>query len=99
MGYVVVDSIVIHWDEASDFGVNVPDLPGCVPAGEDVELDGRTLAYVDVDVDKLSTEPERVNVTLPKWLIAMIDSVAGNRSKFLAELAMKSLEAERGKAV
>jgi predicted RNase H-like HicB family nuclease len=133
MGSVVVYPVVIHKDERSDYGVSVPDLPGCVSAGsslslafagareaiychaegllidgdrlpepsagEDVDLDGGTLAYVDVDIDKLSTESERVNVTLPKWLIAMIDSVAGNRSKFLAESAMKALEAERRKTV
>jgi predicted RNase H-like HicB family nuclease len=29
--------VIIHKDQDSDFGVNVPDLPGCFSAGETIE--------------------------------------------------------------
>ena len=63
--------------------------------GEELDLDGGVFAYVDVDMHKLSTETEQVNVTLPKLLIAMIDAASANRSRFLSESAMKALEAKR----
>lgn len=34
----------------------------------------------------------RINITLPKGLIEAIDKVSNNRSKFLADVAMKSLK-------
>jgi len=124
---VVVYPVVVHKDEGSDFGISIPDIPGCVSAGaalavafegireaiychvegllmdgealpapsdaEELDLDGGQLAYVDIDLDKISGAMERVNVTLPNWLIQMIDRRTGNRSRFLAESAMKALQA------
>lgn len=125
MGSVVVYPVVVHKDDTSDYGISVPDVPGCVSAGatlseafegireaiychaegllmdgehlptpstgEAIDVDGGSLAFVDVEMDKISSEVERVNVTLPKWLIGLIDQQTGNRSRFLAESAMKAL--------
>ncbi|MCZ6616832.1 MAG: type II toxin-antitoxin system HicB family antitoxin [Gammaproteobacteria bacterium] len=51
-------------------------------------------AAVPVDVDRLSADSERINITLAKWLISAIDARASNRSKFLAECAIKGLSIE-----
>ena len=122
--------VVIHKDQDSDFGVTVPDIPGCFSAGSTVSealnnaveaisghieclvKDGEPIpeaaeleeyindpkysnAYlktvVSVDLTKISTEIERVNITLPKWLISAIDRTEPNRSRFLAESAIKQL--------
>lgn len=130
MGSVVVYPVVVHKDEGSDYGISIPDVPGCVSAGaslaeafegireaiychaegmlldgealpaptaaENVDLDGGQLAFLDIDIEKISGEMERVNVTLPKWLIAAIDQKASNRSRFLAESAAKALRSISG---
>lgn len=122
--------VVIHKDQDSDFGVTVPDIPGCFSAGSTVSealnnaveaisghleclaKDGESIpkaeeleeyindpkyanAYlktvVSVDLTKISNEIERVNITLPKWLISAIDRTEPNRSRFLAESAIKNL--------
>ena len=52
-------------------------------------------AAVEIDLNKVSTETERVNITLPKWLISSIDASEPNRSRFLAESAIKALQEKR----
>ena len=52
-------------------------------------------AAVEIVLNKVSTETERVNITLPKWLISSIDASEPNRSRFLAESAIKALQEKR----
>ena len=123
--------VVIHKDHDSDYGTEVPDLPGCYSAGctlsealhatreaiyahlegmaqdgelapgpsdlSDIQLFERhsgavAFAAVEIDASKVSTESERVNITLPKWLISSIDASEPNRSRFLAQSAIKALQ-------
>ena len=49
------------------------------------------------DLDRLSTAVKRVNITLPKWLLQAIDAAAPNRSRFLAESALRALSDTRSK--
>lgn len=123
--------VVIHKDDDSDYGTEVPDLPGCYSAGstlsealnatreaiyahlEGMAQDGElapgpsdlsdirlskshagavAFAAVEIDVSKVSAEIERVNITLPKWLISSIDASESNRSRFLAQSAIKALQ-------
>jgi predicted RNase H-like HicB family nuclease len=118
----------IRKDDDSDYGVEFPDLPGCVTAGRTVEeahamACEALAAYVEVlnergrpvpkpstlddlkndkhrknavvsfiELDESLFKPERVNVMLPKSLLARIDAVSGgNRSRFLAEAAEEHL--------
>jgi hypothetical protein len=53
--------------------------------------------FVPVDLGRLSTAVERVNITLPKWLLQAIDAAAPNRSRFLAESALRALSDTRSK--
>ena len=133
---MLVYPIAIYKDEGSDYGVVVPDLPGCVSAGDSITdaiveaheaiythlqgmaMDGEvfpeasavesfgaleeyndvlTWGAVTIDLDKVSAEKDRYNVSLPKWLVAQIDAHAPDRSAFLAESAAHALQ-ERYKA-
>ena len=128
---MAVYPVVVYKDTGSDFGTIIPDLPGCVSAGESLEIaiqmtheavrchlegmakDGEVfpeasdieairndaeyatchaLSFVEVDLSELSADTERVNITLPRWLISAIDKVERNRSRFLAESAIKALQ-------
>lgn len=122
--------VVIHKDKNSDYGVTVPDLPGCFSAGSSLEeaihnaheaiechlegllkdgdpvpvkknlddhfhnrhLKDGVLAFVDIDVSKLSGKTVRVNITIPERFLKQIDAYAvlhgGNRSGFLVDAAM-----------
>ena len=50
------------------------------------------LTAVEIDMNRVSTAVERVNVTLPNWLISRIDAMSTNRSRFLADSAIKMLQ-------
>ncbi|MDA1077409.1 MAG: type II toxin-antitoxin system HicB family antitoxin, partial [Proteobacteria bacterium] len=59
--------------------------------------DALTYMAIQVDLDRLSAESERINITLPKWLISAIDSSESNRSRFLAESAIRALSEQQGR--
>ncbi len=118
-------------DEAQAFGVVVPDLPGCFPAGDtldealnnaeeavvawiDAMLDrdeaipqpslidslraahpefaGWVWAVVSVDPARLDDKVERVNITLPRRVLARLDAAARaageTRSGYIARIAL-----------
>jgi predicted RNase H-like HicB family nuclease len=118
----------IRKDDDSDYGVEFPDLAGCITAGRTVEeahamAQEALAAYVEmlheqgkpvpkpsslddlkkdrhrkdavisfVELDESLFRPERVNVMIPKSLLARIDAVSdGNRSRFLVEAAEQHL--------
>lgn len=126
--------IVIHKDADSDYGVTVPDLPGCFSAGSSIEdailmateavqghlgvlvdsgepmpvakpieihrknpdYKGAVLwSVVDVDLTKFQ-QVERINVTIPRYVLQKIDSYAQkrgvSRSQLLAEGALTLVE-------
>jgi hypothetical protein len=69
------DAVVIHKDKKSDYGVTVPDLPGCFSAGD-------TWALVSVDLSKLASKAKRINITMPERVLSLVDEQArreGNR--------------------
>lgn len=120
-------------DETHAFGVIVPDIPGCVSAGdtleeayinakeaiqghlellvemgEEVPLPtpmnnhlnnpdftdyGMYFGVVDVDITHLLGQTERINITMPAYLIKRIDDFVAthkeykNRSSFLSQIA------------
>lgn len=125
--------IVLHKEEGSDYGVTVPDLPGCFSAGatldealdmareaigchiEGLLLDDEAVpeprpiedrrdnpdytdgiwAVVDVDLAALGDKAERVNITLPRRVLTLIDRYAAthheSRSGFLARAALAAI--------
>ena len=119
--------IVLHTDNGQDFGVTVPDLPGCFSAGSSVEeaienaneailchaegmiIDNETvplpseivdltnfnpdvgtalIAYVDVDIEAIKGPAKRINITVRRANLEIIDIRAKargmNRSEYLA---------------
>lgn len=62
---------------------------------------GAIWALVDVDLSKLSTKAERINITLPSYVLTRIDAYTAarpeTRSGFLARAAL-ALMAEESKA-
>ncbi|MEI7841511.1 MAG: type II toxin-antitoxin system HicB family antitoxin [Gallionellaceae bacterium] len=126
--------IVIHKDKNSDYGVTVPDLPGCFSAGETLDeamelaheavechiegllLDGEPLpavhpieyhqrnadyadgvwALVEIDLSKLEDTTERVNITISRRVLTLIDEAAKrageSRSGFLARAGIEAAQ-------
>lgn len=126
--------IVIHKDKNSDYGVIVPDLPGCFSAGgtldealemareavechiEGLLLDGEALpavhpiehhqrnpeyadgvwALVELDLSKLEDTTERVNITISRRVLILIDEAAKrageSRSGFLARAGIEAAQ-------
>lgn len=59
---------------------------------------GALWALIDVDPAKFDTKPERVNISLPRFVLRKIDSYADrhqeSRSGFLARVALESIRHE-----
>jgi predicted RNase H-like HicB family nuclease len=130
--------VVIHKDSDSDYGVTVPDLPGCFSAGETLDealemvheamechiegilLDGESLpearpiehhqnnpefahgvwALVELDLSRLEDTTERVNITLSRRVLTLIDEAAKrageSRSGFLARAGIEAAQHQGG---
>jgi len=127
--------VIVHRDQDTDFGVTVPDLPGCFSAGSTLEealqntkeaiechlegllIDGEEFpkatdlsetllqsdhsarfAVIDVDINQLSTDKERVNISLPRIALKAIDRAAGKagktRSAYIVDASLKASRAE-----
>ncbi|MFZ6709358.1 type II toxin-antitoxin system HicB family antitoxin [Undibacterium sp. TC9W] len=127
-------AIVIHKDEGSEYGVTVPDIPGCFSSGDTVDeaiestkaaiyshvsyliesgeqLDIKVSkiedlranpdyndgiwALVNIDMAKLDSKPERINISVPRFVLTKIDEYIGTRhetrSGFLARAALNAI--------
>ncbi|RDI05882.1 type II toxin-antitoxin system HicB family antitoxin [Pseudomonas sp. URIL14HWK12:I7] len=126
-------------DDKHAWGVEVPDIPGCFSAGDDLDeamamareaieghfevlaedgspipsantvtlhaanpaYAGCTWALVDVDVTKYLGKAQKLNITLPGYLLNRIDEYVlhhpeeKSRSGFLASAALKVLQQGR----
>lgn len=123
-------------DDQHAWGVEVPDIPGCFSAGDDLDdaiamareaieghfeilaedgsaippaskvthhasnpqYAGVTWALVDIDVSKYLGKAQKLNITLPAYLLTRIDEYVlhhpeeKSRSGFLASAALKVLQ-------
>ncbi|MEH6350543.1 MULTISPECIES: type II toxin-antitoxin system HicB family antitoxin [unclassified Pseudomonas] len=126
-------------DDKHAWGVEVPDIPGCFSAGDDLDeamamareaieghfeilaedgsaippantvtlhaanpkYAGCTWALVDIDVTKYLGKAQKLNITLPGYLLNRIDEYVlhhpeeKSRSGFLASAALKVLQQGR----
>jgi len=127
--------VVLHSDDGRNYGVTVPDLPGCFSAGESMEAaiarageaiglhldglaeDGEVLpvpqglaahqdkpefaggiwALVAVDMSRFDGKAQKINITVPRNVLARIDAFAAahgaTRSRFLVEAACRAMRA------
>lgn len=122
--------IVIHKDPDSDYGVTVPDLPGCfsagstldeamvmareaielhiealledgspVPPSSDVDVvrgqaedpDDAIFAIVSIDLGKLPMKAQRINITMPERVLAMVDRFAERAGETRSGLLVKAV--------
>jgi predicted RNase H-like HicB family nuclease len=121
--------IVIHKDKDSDYGVTVPDLPGCFSAGrtldeavamakEAIELHlegvvregmplpepgsieshrlrrqyrGGTWAVVAIDPSALPLTARRVNISIPRPVLAAVDRCAAEEGETRSGLLVKAV--------
>lgn len=121
--------IYIEKDEDSDYGVSVPDLPGCFSAGSTVEeaianaeeailthleglmMDSDPIPYpsnikelqpkynsmsgiwvlVSIDINQLSKETKRINITLPEIILSKVDSFATKEKETRSGLLTKAV--------
>jgi predicted RNase H-like HicB family nuclease len=80
-----------HLEVAVEFGDPIPRA-GTVEQHKDNPIfKGYSWAFVEVDMTPYLGQSKKINVTLPEYLIHRIDSVSSNRSKFLADAALKAL--------
>lgn len=123
--------VLIHKDADTEYGVTIPDIPGCFTSGptvdqalknlqEAVELyfegedtisppdasniddlmkdpdlfsDGGFWVLADLDFSFLSKETVRVNITVPKYKLAMIDRKAKSMNLSRSAFIVASVEA------
>jgi predicted RNase H-like HicB family nuclease len=58
--------VVIHKDSDSDYGVSVPDLPGCFSAGESVEAAITSVSEaIECHIEGILIDGEDVPLSLP----------------------------------
>jgi predicted RNase H-like HicB family nuclease len=118
---------LLRKEPTSDFGVDFPDFPGCVTAGQSLEEarqmavealafhvegmqqdgepvpepsaldaimsdpDNRDAVAFLVEAPARPTKSVRINVMLPQDVVAAIDRVSSNRSRFLTDAAKDKL--------
>ena len=95
----VVEAIDLHIEGIIEDGADVP-IPGGIQeyVGNQDYKDG-VWALADVDVSRFDGRAEKINITLPRRLLAKIDKYVlahgETRSGFLAEAARRAMSFQR----
>ena len=88
------ESIELWIETAIDAGQNVPKPSSIAELQKKKEFKGWVWAIVEINPALLSDEIERVNITLPKRVLARLDAKAKvaseNHSAFIAHLAISA---------
>ena len=88
------ESIELWFETALDSGQDIPKPSLISDLQKKKEFKGWTWAIVEINPALLSDEIERVNITLPRRVLARLDAkakLAGeNRSAFIAHLAISA---------
>jgi predicted RNase H-like HicB family nuclease len=96
------EAIYSHIATSLDLGMPVDVKASRIEdLARDADYAGAIWALVDVDLSKLSTKAERINITMPSYVLTRVDGHAAarheTRSGFLARAAL-ALIAEESKA-
>ena len=87
----VIEAIELHLEGMAEEGM---DIPGAEPIEAhlgDPDYAGGTWGFVEIDLTPYLGKTEKINVTFPSAVIRKIDAKHKNRSRFLAEAALKAL--------
>ena len=87
----VVDAIELHLEGMAEEGIDIPRAEPVDAHLENPDYAGGTWGFVDIDLTPFLGKTEKINVTLPSAVIRKIDAKHKNRSRFLAEAALKAL--------
>jgi predicted RNase H-like HicB family nuclease len=93
------EAILLHVEGLLEAGESVPEPTSLEAHRRNPDFAGWIWALVDVDLACLEDRAQRVNITLPKRLLARIDRVAAEqhetRSGLLARAALQVVQAHR----
>jgi predicted RNase H-like HicB family nuclease len=92
----VVEAIDLHLEGMIDDGAEVPVPQPMSSRRSDPCFKDGVWAAVDIDVSRFDGKAEKINITLPRRLLARIDHYAkthgATRSGFLADAARRAME-------
>ena len=86
-----IEAIEFHLETLAEDECNIPKPSEIDAHVENEEYQGGIWGFVEIDATPFLGKNEKINVTLPSILIRKIDSQHKNRSKFLAEAAIRAL--------
>lgn len=94
------EAIVSHIETLLDIGEKFdPTVTEIEILNRDHDYADAIWAFVDIDITKLSSKPERFNVSWPKFILEKVDAFAESRhetrSGFLARAAIALIEKEQ----
>jgi predicted RNase H-like HicB family nuclease len=91
----VLEAIDLHLEGLTEDGSDLPVTASIAHHQQDPDFAGGTWAVVDVDVSKYDGKAEKINITLPRRLLAKIDAYTSShhltRSGFLADAARSAM--------
>ena len=87
--HMAVEALALHVEGLVEDGEPLPEPSSLDAIMEDPEYRDRVVLLVDAPVP--AAPAIRINVTMPKDLIAAIDGASTNRSRFLADAARPAL--------
>lgn len=91
-----LEAVSGHLEILAEEGETAPTPSDIETLQANQDYAGGIWAYIDIDITPFMGKTEKVNVTLPAFLIRKIDAAVAagrgkNRSAFLAESAMRAL--------
>ena len=87
----VIEAIELHLEGLAEEGMDIPRAEPVDAHLDKPDYEGGTWGFVDIDLTPYLGKTEKINVTLPSAVIRKIDAKHKNRSRFLAEAALKAL--------
>ena len=91
----VIEAIDLHLEGITEEGMEIPAPRPIAEHRANPDFADGVWAVVDVNVSRFEGKAEKINITLPRRLLAKIDSYAGahgkTRSGFLAEAARAAM--------
>ena len=87
----VIEAIEFHLEGLAEEGMDIPKAEPIDAHLDTPDYADGTWGFVDIDLAPYLGKTEKINVTLPSAVIRKIDAKHKNRSRFLAEAALKAL--------
>jgi predicted RNase H-like HicB family nuclease len=94
-----MEAIDLHLEGMVEEGLALPAAGSLVAHQANPEFAGGVWVLVTVDLSRYEGKAEKINITLPRYLIRRIDEAAraagSSRSRFLADAARKAMQSPR----